>query len=111
MTQYSNYLTQRNRFIGSKNIIIRPNSAYAMKYLLFSIKFKIDNFIDLTKPSLKFQKKILTFVSIEFNCLFIWLNTVIIWHKETVLLVQENQLFARAAHIQWNICYSQSNNN
>ena len=36
-----------------------------------TIKFKIDNFIDLTKPSLKFQNRILTFVSIEFCCLFI----------------------------------------
>ena len=36
-----------------------------------TIKFKIDNFIDLTKPPLKFQNRILTFVSIEFNCLFI----------------------------------------
>ena len=36
-----------------------------------TIKLKIDHFIDLTKPSLKFQNRILTFVSIEFSCLFI----------------------------------------
>ena len=49
-----------------------------------TIKFKIDNFIDLTNPSLKFRNRILTFVSIEFSCLFIGLNTVIILLKETV---------------------------
>ena len=56
----SNYSSEQRISI---EIVVTPNKK--------TIEFKIDNFIDLTKPSLKFRNRILTFVSIEFNCLFI----------------------------------------